>query len=108
MIMAGALSGSDTAHARWHAWTRGGSAALRWLGLPVRWLAWWGRWLCESVVAHYGEAPDDFVVDNNVVLPWPGRAGGMEWEWRVVTLMDIFPAELLALYVPDTDVGPDG
>ena len=26
---------------------RWGSVALRWLGLPVRWLAWWGRRLCE-------------------------------------------------------------
>ena len=43
--------------------TRGrGSAALRWLGLPVRLLAWWGRWMSELVAAHYGDAPNDFVV----------------------------------------------
>ena len=42
MVMATALSGYASAHARWHAWRRGGSAALRWLGLPVRWLTWWG------------------------------------------------------------------
>ena len=41
MVMAIALSGCENAHERWHAWRRGGSAALRWLGLPVRWLAWW-------------------------------------------------------------------
>ena len=59
--------------------TRGGggsSAALRWLGLPVEWLAWWGRWMCESVAAHYGDAPDDFVVADNVELPLPGTRGG--------------------------------
>ena len=30
MVMATALSGCASAHARWHAWRRGG-----WLGLPV-------------------------------------------------------------------------
>ena len=99
---------ADSPQARWHARRRGGSAALRWLGLPVRWLAWWGCWLCESVAAQWGKAPDDVVVDDNVVLPWPGKAGGMEWELKVVTLRDIFPGELLALCVLDTDVGPDG
>ena len=64
----------------------GGSAALRYLGLPVRWLAWWGRWMSESVAAHYGDAPNDFVVADNVELPWPGAQGDMEWEWRVVSL----------------------
>ena len=34
MVMATALSGCASAHARWHAWRPGGggSAALRWLG----------------------------------------------------------------------------
>ena len=69
MVMATTLSGSASAHARWHAWRRGGSAALRWLGLPIRWLAWWGRWMSESVAAHYGDAPNDFIVADNVELP---------------------------------------
>ena len=34
MVMATALSGCECAPPRWHAWGRGGSAALRWLGLP--------------------------------------------------------------------------
>ena len=71
MVMATALSGCESVHARWHAWRQGGLAALRWLGLPVRWLAWWGRWMSESVAAHYGDAPDTFVVADNVELPWP-------------------------------------
>ena len=67
MVMAGALSGSDSAHVRWHAWRRGGgSAALQWLGLPVRWLARWGRWLCESVVAHY-ECIDTHTRRNDII-----------------------------------------
>ena len=78
-----------------------------WLGLLVRWLAWWGYWLCKSVVAHYCDAADDFVVAHNVELPWPSARGGMEWEWRVVSLKDVFPEELLALYIPHEDIGPE-
>ena len=75
-------------------------AARCWSGLLVRWLSWWGRWMCEN-------APDDFVVADNVELPCPGTQGGMQWEWRVVSLKDIFPGELLALCVQDKDVGPE-
>ena len=107
MVMATALSGCDIAHARWHAWRRGGSAALRWLGLPVRWLARWGRWMSESVAAHYGDAPDDFVVADDVELPWPSARGGTELEWSVVSLKDMFPGEVLALCVREKDVGPE-
>ena len=39
MVMATALSGCESAHAGWHAWRRGWSAALCWLGFQVRWLA---------------------------------------------------------------------
>ena len=107
MVMAAALSGCESAHAPWHVWRRGGAAALRSLGLLVRWLAWWGRWMSESVVAHYGDAPDDFIVANNVALPWPSVRGGMEWELRVVSLKDMFPRELIALCVQEKDVGPE-
>ena len=69
----------------------GGSAALRWLGLSVRWLAWWGRWMSESVAAHYGDAPDAFELAYNEELLWPGTQRDMQWEWRVVS---IFPGEL--------------
>ena len=31
----------------------------------------------------------------------------MEWEWRVVSLKDMFPGELLTLCVREKDVGPD-
>ena len=82
-------------------------AAPCWLGLPVQWLTWWGRWMCESVATHYSDTPDDFVVADNVELPWPGAQAGMEWEWRVVSLKEIFPGELLALRVQDKDVGPE-
>ena len=107
MVMANTLSGCASAHARWHAWRRGGSAALQLLGLPVRWLAWWGRWMCVLVAAHYADAPDAFVMADNVELPWPSAQGGMEWEWRVVSLKDIFPGELLALCVQDKNMGPE-
>ena len=95
---------------------RGGSADLRGLGLPVRWLAWPGYWLRELVAAHYREALDDFIVADNMELPWPRALAGYSWEWRVVSLRDIFPEELVALCVsgrgrgPQEDLGswPDG
>ena len=61
MVMATALSGCASAHAQWHVWRRGGSAAFRWLGLPVRWLACWGHWMSQLVAAHYGDAQDNFI-----------------------------------------------
>ena len=63
--------------------------------------------MSESVAAHYGDAPDDFVVTDNLELQWPGAQEDMQWEWRVVSLKDIFPGELLALCVQDKDVGPE-
>ena len=63
--------------------------------------------MSESWAAHYGDAPDDFIVADNVELPWPSERGGMEWEWRVVSLKDMFPGELLALCVRQKDVGPE-
>ena len=44
---------------------------------------------------------------DNVELPWPSARGGMEWEWRVVSLKDMFPGQLLALSVREKDVGPE-
>ena len=105
-VMAAALGGSDNPHARWHAWRRGGSAALRWMGLPINWLAWWGRWLSETVAVHYADAPDDFVVTSEAVLPWPSDDPTGEFVWRAVSLRDVFPQELLKLYAPDADEPP--
>ena len=104
--MAAALGGSDNPHARWHAWRRGGSAALRWLGLTVKWLAWWGRWLSETVAVHYADAPDDFVVTSEAVLPWPSDDPKGEFVWRAVSLRDVFPREILELCAPDADEPP--
>ena len=59
------------------------------------------------MAAHYGGAAHDFVVADNVELPRPDARGGMEWEWRVVSLKDIFPEELLALCVTDIELGPE-
>ena len=70
-------------------------------------MALWGHWMSESVAAHYGDAPDDFSVADNVELPWPSARGGMEWERRVVSLKDMFPWELLALCVREKDVGQE-
>ena len=105
-VMAAALGGSDNPHARWHAWRRGGSAALRWIGLPIKWLAWWGRWLSETVAVHYADAPDDFVVTSEAVLPWPSDDPTGEFVWRAVSLRDVFPRELLELCAPDADEPP--
>ena len=107
MVVATTLNGCASAHTRWHACRRGGSAALRRLGLPVIWLAWWGRWMSQSAAAHYGDAADDFVGVDNVELPWPSVRGGLEWEWRVVPRRDMFPGELQALCVWEKDVGSE-
>ena len=104
--MAAALGGRDNPHARWHAWRRGGSAALRWMGLPIKWLAWWGRWLSETVAVHYADAPDDFVVTSEAVLPWPADNPTGEFVWHTVSLRDVFPRELLELCVPDAHEPP--
>ena len=78
MVIMGALIGCGSAQARWHACKRGGLAALGWQALPVRWFAWWARWLYHPVAAHYGDTLDDFVMDDSVVLLRLGRARGME------------------------------
>ena len=65
------------------------------------------RWMPESVAAHYGDAAHDFAVADNVELPWPIAQGDMAWEWRVLSLKDMFPGELLALFVRERDVGPE-
>ena len=105
MVMAISLSGCASAHAQWHGWRRGASAALSWLGLPMIWLVGGDRWMSELVAAHYGDARDDFIVAYKVELPWPSAQGGMEWEWRLVSLKDMFPGELLAHCVRVKDVG---
>ena len=61
----------------------------------------------ESVAAHYGDAPDAFVVADNVELLWPSAQGDMEWEYIIASFKDIFPGELLALCVQDKDVGQE-
>ena len=63
--------------------------------------------MLESVAAHYGDAQDDFVVADNVELSWSSAQGDMVWEWRVVSLTDIFPGDLPALCLWDRDVGPE-
>ena len=105
-VLAAALGGSDNPHARWHAWRRGGSAALRWMGLPIKWLAWWGRWLSETVAVHYADAPDDFVVTPEAFLPWPTDNPIGEFVWRTVSLRDVFPRDLLELCAPDANEPP--
>ena len=65
-ILAWSLQGAEAESVQWNAWRRGGAAAVRWLGLSVPHLAWWGRRLSESVTAEYGDAPNDFSVADNV------------------------------------------
>ena len=66
----------------------------------------WGRRMSPWLAARYGNALDDFIVADNVELPWPNPQGHMAGERRVVSLEDIFSGELLALCVRDRDVGP--
>ena len=38
------LRGTARPEVRWHAWRRAGACFLRTMGLPWRFLCWWGRW----------------------------------------------------------------
>ena len=63
--------------------------------------------MSESVAPDYGDAPNEFVVADNVELPWPSAQGDMAWEWRVVSLNDMFTGDLPALCVGERDMGPE-
>ena len=74
-----------------HGGRRGGGVGGRPYAGLVRWLAWSGRWMSESVATHYGDALDDFVPADHVELPWSGAQRDIEWECRDVTLSRHFP-----------------
>ena len=42
--MARLLQGTSRRDARWHAWPRASAMYVRAMGLPSRYLSWWGRW----------------------------------------------------------------
>ena len=102
--MAWAMSGSEAAHTPWHTCRRGGTAVMRCLGLPIVFLAWWGRWHDQATTAYYGDAPQSLAVAEGVVLPLPQGDGDMSW--GMVCLHDIFPVELLAKCVPKPNEWP--
>ena len=53
-----------------------------------------------------GDAPDDFVVTSEAVLPWPSDDPTGEFVWRAVSLRDVFSRELLELCARDADEPP--
>ena len=101
LTIAWALGGINAAHTQWRAWRRGGVACLRSLGLPVPFVAWWGRWRPQAITAYYGDAPKSFVVIEEVELPWPPGERGASW--GLVSLQDTSPAECVAKCVPEQE-----
>ena len=63
--------------------------------------------MSESVAAHYGNAPDNFVLADIVETPWPGAQGDIEWEWRVLSLKSSFQGGPLAICLRDKELGPE-
>ena len=53
------LVGSEWEDHRWHAWRRAGAWQLHMLGLPIRWLHWWGRWKSEQIARSYAAPGED-------------------------------------------------
>ena len=96
--MARLLHGSPYATYRWHSWRRAGASFLRFLGLPWRYLCWWGRWAGVRMAHFYAAAPDDFVFHNHLRLPWPTSSGV---RWLDTSVREFWPESLLALCSDD-------
>ena len=76
--MARLLHSSPYATYLWHFWRRAGASFLRFLGLPWRYLCWWGRWAGVRMAHFYAAAPDDFVFHHHLRLLWP-TSSGVRW-----------------------------
>ena len=96
--MARLLHGSPYATYRWHSWRRAGASFLRFLGLPWRYLCWWGRWAGVRTAHFYAAAPDDFVFHHHLRLPWPTSSGV---RWLDTSVREFWPESLLALCSDD-------
>ena len=57
--IAGLFQGTSRHDARWHAWGRAGATYLRAMGLPWRYLCWWGRSNNIKMAYHYATSPDE-------------------------------------------------
>ena len=96
--MARMLHSSPYATYRRHSWRRAGASFLRFLGLPWRYLCWWGRWAVVRMAHFYAAAPDDFVFHHHLRLPWPTSSGV---RWLDTSVREFWPESLLALCSDD-------
>ena len=73
--IARALAGTEYEEHGWHCWCRGGTALLKWMGVPIDIGQWWGRWGSRRVAADYTPPPPDF--PDNL------RTFNSHLEWRM-------------------------
>ena len=82
------LRGTTRPEVRWHAWRRAGACYLRTMGLPWRFLCWWGRWESLKTAHYYATPPDDWAYLDSARLPWPSDGG---WRWKQTYLALLWP-----------------
>ena len=63
------LKATDRQETRWHAWRGARACHLRALGLPCRFLCWWGRGESIKIAAYYARPPDDWSLVIDLRLP---------------------------------------
>ena len=89
------MVGTEFESHRWHAWRRAVA-----LGLPTRWLAWWGRWDSAEVALAYATPDASDEPDTAVVwlVPSPpqGEGGGVRVHGRKLEVC--FPGRVTSLF----------
>ena len=85
------MQGTDGGEARWHSWRRAGATYLRWLGLPLRHLLWWGRWHSITIAHLYVSPPHEFECVQITRLLWLANDG---IRWRKTDIRELWPPSL--------------
>ena len=91
------IVGSEREDHRWHAWRRTGAWQPHMLGLPIRWLQWWGRRKSEQIARSYASPDKDIEPAVAWKLPAPPEDGRQEGRLKWQKLRGVFPSYLVAL-----------
>ena len=92
------LERTNRGEARWHSSRRAGATDLRPLGLPWRYLRWWGRWQLINIAHLYASTADKFECLQITRLPWPANEG---IRWRKTDVRDLWQSSLTELFEND-------